>query len=52
MNSKIEELDDDNSDYSKDLTLKKLLLWTSEPIERMKWLACSCDIVSSNITVL
>jgi hypothetical protein len=53
MNSKIEELDDNDNDYSKDLTLKKLFLWTSEPIERMKWLACSCDIVSSkdnNIT--
>lgn len=47
MNSKIEELDDENNDFSKDLTLKKLLLWTSEPIERMKWLACACDIVSS-----
>ncbi len=48
MNSKIEDLDDKSNDISKDLTLKKLLLWTIEPIERMKWLACSCDIVSSN----
>lgn len=47
MNSKLEEIEDNNYDYSKDLTLKKLLLWTFEPMERMKWLACACDIISS-----
>lgn len=49
MNSKIEELEDKSNDISKDLTLKKLMLWTLEPIERMKWLACACDVISSNL---
>ena len=28
-----------------DLTLKNLILWTKEPIERMKWLSLSCESV-------
>jgi len=36
MNSKIEEV-----------SLKKLYLWTLEPIERMKWLANACEAVFS-----
>lgn len=46
MNTKIEELND-NSDNSDDLSLKKLILWTLEPLERMKWLAIACEAVCS-----
>ncbi len=28
-----------------DLTLKNLILWTKEPIERMKWLSLACESV-------
>ena len=36
-----------NNNFENELTLKKLYLWTLEPIERMKWLAVSCDAVAS-----
>ncbi len=46
MNSKIEEITNvkDGSDVD-ELSLKKLILWTMEPIERMKWLAIACESV-------
>lgn len=49
MNTKLEEFEEEkeNIDSTKDLNLKKLYLWTLEPLERMKWLACCCDLVSS-----
>lgn len=28
---------------SAELTLKRLYLWTIEPIEKMKWLAIACE---------
>ena len=56
MNSKIEELSEGsaniggNSNQSEELSLKKLILWTMEPMERMKWLAIACEsIYSKNI---
>lgn len=56
MNSKIEELGEGsaniggNSNQSDELSLKKLILWTMEPMERMKWLAIACEsIYSKNI---
>lgn len=36
-----------NSNFENELTLKKLYLWTLGPIERMKWLAVSCDAIAS-----
>ena len=45
MNSKIEEVSTENKE--EDLSLKKLFLWTLEPIERMKWLANACEAVFS-----
>jgi hypothetical protein len=47
MNTKIEELKN-NSDVE-ELSLKKLYLWTLEPIERMKWLAIACESIYSNL---
>jgi hypothetical protein len=43
MNTKIEE----NSENADELSLKKLLLWTLEPIERMKWIAITTEAILS-----
>jgi hypothetical protein len=52
MNTKIEEFEEEKEiDSTKDLNFKKLYLWTLEPLERMKWLACCCDLVSSKIEI-
>jgi hypothetical protein len=47
MNSKIEEISKvRGGTYDvEELSLKKLILWTMEPIERMKWLAIACESV-------
>lgn len=49
MNSKIEEITGGNlskgTNDVEELNLKKLILWTMEPIERMKWLAIACESV-------
>jgi gamma-tubulin complex component 3 len=53
MNSKIEEISEGagnlgvNSCQSEELSLKKLILWTLEPMERMKWLAIACESIYS-----
>jgi len=47
MNTKIEEIPGENKE--EDLTLKKLYLWTLEPIERMRWLANACESVYSKL---
>ena len=52
MNTKIEEIPSSPENREEDLTLKKLYLWTLEPIERMKWLANSCEAVCSNYITL
>lgn len=44
MNLKEEE----NNDIE-ELSLKKIFLWTLEPIERMKWLAIACEGIYSKI---
>ncbi len=50
MNSKIEEINNvSGTDDVEQLSLKKLILWTMEPIERMKWLAIACESVNRNI---
>jgi gamma-tubulin complex component 3 len=48
MNTKFEEgnLNPDGNN-GEDLSLKKLILWTFEPLEKMKWLAISCEAVYS-----
>jgi len=52
MNSKIVEINNGNGanqpNDTDDLSLKKLFLWTLEPIERMKWLAIACESVYRN----
>ncbi len=48
MNTKIEEINDEKEE---DLTLKKLYLWTLEPIERMKWLANACEAIYSKYSL-
>lgn len=47
MNTKIEEVSDNQSE----LTLKKLLLWTYEPLERLKWIATACEAINSNLDI-
>ena len=49
MNTKIEELNEGNNSNSstEELSLKKLVLWTLEPMERMKWLAIACESIYS-----
>ena len=51
MNSKNEELNLNNSrekeNNLEDLSFKKLVLWTLEPLERMKWLAITSEAVFS-----
>ena len=37
--------DNNNNNSDDELTLKNLVLWTIEPIERMKWLVVSCESV-------
>jgi hypothetical protein len=44
MNTKLE---DGEETESEELTFKKLLLWTFEPMERMKWLAIACESIRS-----
>jgi hypothetical protein len=46
MNTKLEGGEETESE---ELTLKKLLLWTFEPMERMKWLAIACESIKSKI---
>ena len=52
MNSKIIEINNGNGAHqpndADELSLKKLFLWTLEPIERMKWLAIACESVYRN----
>ncbi len=49
MNTRIEILEDKDSNNSiEELTLKKLILWTYEPLERMKWLSICCESIYSN----
>jgi gamma-tubulin complex component 3 len=43
MNTRIEEV----SENQTELTLKKLLLWTYEPLERLKWIATACEAINS-----
>lgn len=45
--SKMSFLQGDSS-QSKSLTLRKLYLWSMEPIERLKWLAILCDACKGN----
>lgn len=52
MNSKYEENSETNSHCEDNLTLKKLILWTFEPLEKMKWLAVCCESVHSKIYFL
>lgn len=49
MNSNTEEISSNitGDPLVEELTLKKLLLWTLEPLERMKWLAIACESVYS-----
>ena len=47
MNTKIEDLEKKDDNENIELSLKKLFLWTAEPIERMKWLAIACESISS-----
>jgi hypothetical protein len=50
MNTKIEEVTGNRGTNDvEELSLKKLILWTMEPIERMKWLAIACESVYRNI---
>ena len=39
-------VNNNNNINNSELTLKNLILWTMEPIERMKWLVISCESVS------
>jgi hypothetical protein len=50
MNTKIEEAEggSPNESQTEELSFKKLLLWTFEPMERMKWLATACESIRSN----
>lgn len=52
MNSKNEEINSIKNTNVEELSLKKIILWTLEPIERMKWLAISCEAVYSIIIYL
>jgi gamma-tubulin complex component 3 len=49
MNTKIEELNEgyNSNNSAEELSLKKLMLWTLEPMERMKWLAIACESIYS-----
>lgn len=38
-------IENDNSQNNNELTLKKLVLWTIGPLEKMKWLAIASDAV-------
>ena len=39
------ESSNESDSTTEDLSLKNLVLWTTEPIERMRWLAVSCESV-------
>jgi gamma-tubulin complex component 3 len=51
MNShfNVKDMSGNNSETTNHLSLKKLLFWTLEPLERMKWVAIACESVYSKI---